>query len=289
MLQNPIRSRNEAGSRTPVQRIALFGHIVIGLLSATNESGGGSGFSFFSDKYITFTHQFPFNNVRRELKNMKHEKCRCIRGVFVVVPSLAAFGAIKPAAAQSARHGFYAGGEVGFAQARDLNSRVSGVSHPTRCDGLIPGHTPPADDPECADNTPGTLARNSFDLGTGFVGALNAGYMMGGWRFEVEYLHRRHDGDFSLWRGSGGNAALASKVDEWTTSERPSERVSDFRAHQFFVNAYYDFLGDSAWTPCIGTDPVALPPPFQTQDHSGRIPGAAGGSRYDQFPGYRNQ
>ena len=32
----------------------------------------------------------------------------------------------------------------------------------------------------------------------------------------------------------------------------PSERISDFSAHQFSVNAYYDFLNDSRWTPYVG-------------------------------------
>ncbi len=180
---------------------------------------------------------------------MKRSKHRCIHGFLAVALSFGAAGV-----AQAERQGFYAGVEVGVAQAQDLDSEVSGVSHPTRCDNLLytGGTSPDANDAACTSDTPSAIGENHFDLDTGFVGALNAGYMMKRWRFELEYLYRTHDGDASPWRGAGANAALVTKNPEWSTVDPPSEQVRDFRAHQFFVNAYYDFLGNPTWTPYVG-------------------------------------
>ena len=45
---------------------------------------------------------------------------------------------------------------------------------------------------------------------------------------------------------------LAGKSGEWSPEEPPSERISGFRAHQFFVNAYYDFENDSPSSTGVG-------------------------------------
>ena len=45
---------------------------------------------------------------------------------------------------------------------------------------------------------------------------------------------------------------IGGKIPEVSEIDPPSEHISDFSAHQFFVNAYYDFLNDSRWTPYVG-------------------------------------
>lgn len=158
--------------------------------------------------------------------------------------------------AATSRQGFYAGLELGFANAGDLGSVLSGVNHPTKCDQLLrvgPDHNVvPLSDPDCAGNTPQPLATNSFDLSTGFLGGVSVGYALDRVRVEFEYLNRSHGGSSSLWRIPGENVALVDKNDEVSTLDPPSEQISDFSAHQFFINAYYDFLNDSRWTPYVG-------------------------------------
>ena len=84
------------------------------------------------------------------------------------------------------------------------------------------------------------------------MGGVSVGYAPDRFRVEFEYLNRSHGGDSALWRVPGENVALVGKNDEVSTLDPPSERISDFSAHQFFVNAYYDFLNNSRWTPYVG-------------------------------------
>ena len=151
--------------------------------------------------------------------------------------------------AETSRQGFYAGIELGFADAADLGSVLSAVNHPTQCDILVGGDP---SGPGCADNTPQPLSMNSFNLNTGFLGGVSVGYALDRFRVEFEYVNRSHGGGSSPWQFPGGNAALQSKNSEVSTLDPPSEHVSDFSAHQFFVNAYYDFLNNSRWTPYVG-------------------------------------
>ncbi len=152
--------------------------------------------------------------------------------------------------AETGRRGFYAGLELGFANAADVGSLVSAVTHPTQCDVLVGGKL---NGPGCADTTPRRLSTNSFDLGTGFLGGVSVGYALDGFRVEFEYLNRSHRGsNSSLLNAPSDNQAAVSKLSEWSTLDPPSERVSDFSAHQFFLNAYYDFLNTSRWTPYVG-------------------------------------
>ena len=81
---------------------------------------------------------------------------------------------------------------------------------------------------------------------------MSLGYTLDRFRVEFEYVNRSHGGDSSGVQVAGGNQALRSKDSEWNGDAPPSERISDFIAHQFFVNAYYDVLNDSRWTPYLG-------------------------------------
>ena len=170
-------------------------------------------------------------------------------GNLAVVLSLCLLASAGVANAETSRQGFYAGIELGFANAGDVGSLVSGVSHPTQCDVLVGGDP---SGPGCTNNTPATLARNSFDLNTGFLGGASVGYAYDRFRIEFEYVNRSHKGGSSPWSSPAGNTAFASKESEWSTIEPPSEWLSDFSAHQFFVNGYYDFLNNSRWTPYVG-------------------------------------
>ena len=158
--------------------------------------------------------------------------------------------------AKTSRQGFYAGIELGFANAEDMGSVLTAVNHPTKCDQLLkdrPDHNVvPLSDPDCTNNTAQPTTTNSFDLGAGFLGGVSVGYALDRFRVEFEYLNRSHGGDSALWRVYGENVPLVDKNDEVSTLDPPSERISDFSAHQFSVNAYYDFLNDSRWTPYVG-------------------------------------
>ena len=158
--------------------------------------------------------------------------------------------------AETSRQGFYAGIELGFANAEDMGSVLTAVNHPTKCDQLLkdgPDHNVvPLSNPDCTNNTSQPITTNSFDLGTGFLGGVSVGFALDRFRVEFEYLNRSHGGDSALWRVHGENVPLVDKNDEVSTLDPPSEWISDFSAHQFFVNAYYDFLNNSRWTPYVG-------------------------------------
>lgn len=153
------------------------------------------------------------------------------------------------ATAETRRQGFYAGFEVGFAYAGDVGSVNSAVNHPTPCD-LLAGGDPTG--PGCADMVARPLSSNSFDLGAAFYGGISYGYALNEFRVELEYFNRSQGGAASPWELPGGNEALQSKTSEVSTIQPPSERISDFNSRQFFLNAYYDFLNDSRWTPYLG-------------------------------------
>ena len=157
--------------------------------------------------------------------------------------------------AEPGRQGLYAGLELGFANAADLSSTLSGVNHPTGCDVLVDPddmYQPYNTDPACLDTTPQTISANSFNPGTGFLGGFSAGYALNGFRFEFEYMYRSHGGDTNLSNAPPSNTALATKIAELNPLALPSERISGFNAHQFFLNAYYDFFNATRWTPYVG-------------------------------------
>ncbi len=180
----------------------------------------------------------------------RHKCCR------VAAVGLCLLGAAGTAGAQEDRSGFYVGLEVGVANASTVTSRRSGVTHPSRCDRLLyPSFLVPASiaaDPACLNNTPGSSVRvNEFETGGGFAGGLSVGYMAGTLRFEVEYLNRYHGSDRAAVSATS-NAVQQNKNTEWSSEEPPYEEIRSYNAHQFFTNAYYDFVNDSRWTPYAG-------------------------------------
>lgn len=186
-------------------------------------------------------------------------KNRRVMAVFLAVTlslCICVLALVGTANADDNRRGFYVGVELGFANPSDMTSTISGVNHPTRCDSLLypDSSVPPqiANDPACTDNTPRPLSNNSYDLDMGFLGGVSLGYTLDRFRVEFEYMNRSHGGNSSSLQVAGGNQALRSKDSEWNSTDPPSERISDFIAHQFFVNAYYDVLNDSRWTPYLG-------------------------------------
>ena len=156
------------------------------------------------------------------------------------------------AGAQDDRDGFYVGLQLGIANSSAIESSLDGVNHPTRCDSLLypPSLNPPLDETPCMNKTRRVLLTNAFDPGPGLASGLMAGYMTGGLRFEVEYLHRYVGDDVSPFGTS--SATLRGKTSEWSAHMPPDERIGNFTAHQVFANAYYDFLNDSSWTPYAG-------------------------------------
>ena len=166
---------------------------------------------------------------------------------------LSILGMADAASGQSLRNGFYAGLEMGRANASPLTSSVTGVNHPTRCDRLLyPASTsPPASDEACRASTPTVILRNAFDLGGGAVSGLLVGYRADRVRVEVEYL-TRSQGPATAAVGATTNVVLQGKDTEWSHDQPPREWIRDYAAHQIFANAYYDFPNESPWTPYVG-------------------------------------
>ena len=125
-----------------------------------------------------------------------------------IVLGLCILASAGVANAETSRQGFYAGIELGFANAEDMGSVLSGVNHPTQCDILVGGDP---SGPGCADNTPRPFSITSFDLGTGFLGGVSVGYALDRFRVEFEYLNRSHSGDSLPWKPPGGNTALVGQ------------------------------------------------------------------------------
>ncbi len=74
-----------------------------------------------------------------------------------------------PAVAVESRRGFYVGVELGFANAADLNSTVSGINHPTRCDQLLGGvdlNVAGLGDPACQVGGALSVRANDLDMDT---------------------------------------------------------------------------------------------------------------------------
>ena len=101
--------------------------------------------------------------------------------------------------AQESRRGAYIGLNVGLASSARLDSSITAVTTPTKCDRLLYASPAlaPSGDPECMDATSRSLSSNGFSPGQGFTGGLSAGYAFDGLRIEVEYRARTHEGDVS--------------------------------------------------------------------------------------------
>ncbi len=168
---------------------------------------------------------------------------------------LCLLGIVVQAAGMEGRDGgFYIGFETGMTEASALETALSGINHPTKCDVLLYDEPSlaPGSDPECMDNTPRGLTVNSFDLGSRFAGGLSFGYDLGRLRLELEHLARHQGGDTLPVRTPAGNVALAGKANEWNPIDPPTETVSDFSSRELFLNVIRDFENDTSWTPFVG-------------------------------------
>lgn len=181
---------------------------------------------------------------------MNHSSLGALRRFLVL---LCAAG-LLPAQLTAQDSGFYLGLEAGFSQSNSLDTAISGINHPTRCDRLLyadPSSAP--NDSTCTHNTWQQMWGNSFDLEAGFAGGVQMGYRFGRLRVEGEYLHQSQGRDTRrIQLGSAGNAALGTKDSEWDASLPPSEGVSDFTNRQVLLNLYYDFGNGSSWNPYMG-------------------------------------
>ena len=158
------------------------------------------------------------------------------------------------ASAQDDRRGPYFGLNLGLTGSARLDSSLSAVTHPTKCDRLLyddPALAPNSA-PECVDTTLRQLSSNGFSPGLGFTGGLSAGYAFGRPRIEFEYRARTQGGDVSPLIESATNQAVVSKALEWSPVSPPTESISNYRVHQIFANLYLDFPNESRWTPFLG-------------------------------------
>lgn len=167
----------------------------------------------------------------------------------VVTAAIATIVAV-PAIAQERRPGPYVGIHPGATLTSPLSAPLTGNSQPTRCDSLLYSNGVPVAT-DCPPSSPREIYSTDFDLGTGYIGSVQAGY---GWtrlRLEAEYVVR-FEGSSSAPIYATSDFVASGKAREWNEAAPPHARVSDLRAHQIFANIYYDFANASRWTPYAG-------------------------------------
>ena len=132
----------------------------------------------------------------------------------VAVAAMLTYLFVATASAQESRRGVY----VGLTNSARLDSSVSAVTNPTKCDKLLYASPAlaPSSAPECMDTTPRALSSNGFSPGYGFTGGLSVGYAYDELRIEAEYRARTHGGDVSPIIESTTNQAMVSKALEWS-------------------------------------------------------------------------
>ena len=190
------------------------------------------------------------------------------------------------AGAQTSRSGWYGGVEIGAALPEAIGIRGHSDDVPTNCDGHFPdivldGRTLPLplDHPDCAGEAEGWMSR--FDIDSGPLIGLHAGYAWGSYRFEAEISHRRHGGN-----RSDSTITAGDKEAEFVHGV---EGVRDIRAGALFGNVYRDFGGESdGLRPYVGAGVgwVGISLAYSSAYHRnpdsqvlrvlGRHPGAAG-------------
>lgn len=150
------------------------------------------------------------------------------------------------------RKGFYFGLQAGVSVPGDYAStRTNTSSIPTNCDQWLPGETlndgtsVPLPLSECSTRT-FPASPNLFDLGSGVLAGVQAGYALKALRVEVELFRRGQSGAL-LPLVIPGDAKQAEFVER-------SEKISDFRSDHLFANFYYDFSGmlSPGATPYLG-------------------------------------
>ena len=174
---------------------------------------------------------------------------RLISAVFMTIVLLLVTDA--GASEITARQGFYVGADIGVSIPNDLDSTRTNNGISTNCDQwlgedtLNDGTMVPLPLEHCS---PGALpgSPNSFDLGTGFLAGVNLGYAVHDFRLEAEYFRREQSGE-RLALNVPGDPKQAEFVER-------SEKISDFRADNFFANIYYDFrhMLSARVTPYLG-------------------------------------
>jgi len=171
-----------------------------------------------------------------------------LTGVFAA--GVAALLGIPEAGAQSARSGWYGGLEVGAASPGAIGIRGRSDDVPTNCDGHFPdmvldGRMLPLalDHPDCTGPAEGWRSR--FDISSGPLLGLQAGYAWQSWRFEAEYSHRRHAG--------GSSDSTITAGDKEAEFVYGVEELRDIRSDALFGNVYRDYPGAfGGLTPYVG-------------------------------------
>ena len=204
---------------------------------------------FYKDFLIDKAEISPYNGSCQSPKTASKMPCSTLLRLCFL-----ALGMGTLAAAQA---DFYVGADIGLADARTLDSIVTGRSNPTRCDAqMYSDATRPsgaiASDPACGISDPRRKWNSRFDAGSGLAAGLHAGYVRDRWRIELEFMHVEPDSANYPIITASTHPGLASKDREWSETAPPYEWISDFRIRQYFANVFYDFASDSRWTPYVG-------------------------------------
>ncbi len=139
----------------------------------------------------------------------------------------------------------YISGDFGINFASSLDTMGSDNDVPSRCDGHIFGAN------AITDNCPRDQSswHNDFSSANGFLASLAIGKKFSAFRAELEYFYRSSDYDDTSPITADG-ADVVAKVDGELV--RAEERIATLKAHNIFVNGYYDFTTTSKWKPYIG-------------------------------------
>lgn len=158
------------------------------------------------------------------------------------------------AADAHARQGTYFGIELGVAAQERVRLDMRDNDVPTRCDQVLREHSGATSG--FFDLTAESLKKggpcergqdvwsNRHDVDIGFIGGLQAGYLLGNYRAEVEYLYRSHAGDDRKPNQIEVGSGFELVKDE--------QGLDALRSHSVFANLYYDFIGSSRFTPYVG-------------------------------------
>ena len=141
-------------------------------------------------------------------------------------------------AGASERNGFYFGADIGISIPNDLESTRTNRGIGTNCDQFLDpatlndGTRVPLPLEQCTPRDRPAKA-NFFDLGPNMLAGVNIGYALHNFRFEAEYFRRQQTGE---------NLPLVVPDDDKLIELYiRNEKMSEFRADNFFANVYYDF------------------------------------------------
>ena len=160
-----------------------------------------------------------------------------------VTPSEQGDQADSDSSGDETKHPYYFSLNMGLAHANQVSSSLDMYTIPSYCDPNL--YIDPAQVPDyavCSHDVVISTRTSDFSPSMGPAFGAKVGRRLGDSpvRVEFEYRNRRHGDDQGL---------LVKEFNpinsEWSNSVPPRDRLSHYRAHEFFGNIHYDFEMDS--------------------------------------------